>query len=210
MAYSITIHAEDNASSMLAAIQAGLTVESLRKPVGAAVVLLFQKHFLALPPNKMGWASSGFWAKCARATNWTPSADGVDVNVDELGARQRLLGGEIHPTAGHKYLTIPARAEAYGKRAGEFDDLHVAFGRNGPYALVQNISQLVSFGRKRKDGSRTLTPGDEIGGLVMFWLVKSVHQDADPDVIPSDEEIIDTAMATIASAVSRFLDRRAN
>ena len=56
-------------------------------------------------------------------------------------------------------------------------------------ALEEAPSQDVSFGRKRKDGSRKVTHGEVRGGLIMYWLVPCVVQKADRTVLPSDAEI---------------------
>lgn len=206
-----TIDIHNEVSGALRELKSNLAPEQLNPAIGAAEVVLFQKHFLSLPTNRQGFPSTGFWADAARATNYAVLAEDVLISVNKLGARQRYEGGEIKPTGGKKYLTIPAVAEAYGRRAGEFNNLELAFhrvaGRAEAFALVEAQATEVSFGRKRKDGSRKVTPGNSVGSRVMFWLVKSVRQAANPDVIPSSEQIIETAMVTIDSAIERALRR---
>lgn len=192
----------------------GLSVALKQAPpaIGAAVVLLFQQHFASLPQNKNGWPSTGFWGRAARSTNYNLLADGVNINVTQQGVLQRLLGGHIRPTQGHKYLTIPAIAAAYGKRAGEFSNLHFGFAENrygnlAP-ALIENWSQDVKFGRARKDGSRKVTPGAERGGSVFFWLVRSVYQQADPTVIPGEQQVREVCRLTVQGIVDRATRRQ--
>lgn len=178
--------------------------------IGAAVVQLFQSHFAALPPNSKGWPTTNFWQRAAKATNYNVLGADVEVSVNQQGIRQRVFGGEIHPTPGHNWLTIPARAEAYGQRAREFSNLEPAFFKTSHgffAALVEAQSQSVSFGRKRKDDSRKVKAGAESGGGVMFWLVKSVTQKGDPTVVPSDEQIVSTAVATVAGIAKRAIAR---
>lgn len=74
------------------------------------------------------------------------------------------------PGAGKTYLTLPVHREAYGRRAGEFDDLF--FVRVGPKK----------------------TPVLARGGLIvrevletMYFLTTSVDIPADPDLLPFDE-----------------------
>jgi hypothetical protein len=197
-----TIDIRDEVSGALKALKEGLSPASVNPAIGAAEKKLFQNHFLGLPPNKRGWPTTGLYPKFARATNWHVLADGVLISVNRVEARQRYFGGEIHPKPGHKFLAIPARAEAYGKSPRDFSDLEPRIGSNGG-ALVQTQQSEVEFGRIRKDGSRKVARGQVLGGLVFFWLVKSVNQTADPSILPTDQEISDTAVAEAKAATDR-------
>jgi hypothetical protein len=180
--------------------------QAINPAIGEAVVLLFQNHFLGLPPNANSWPSKGFWAGAARSTNYNLLADGVNINVNQQGVRQRLQGGEIKAKSGG-WLTIPARQEAYGRRAREFHNLVFQLIRSDLAALVESESQDVSFGRKRKDGSRRVTPGEERGGGVFYWLKKSVQQDKNEGVIPTEDEVRATCNITVAGIVERMAQR---
>lgn len=201
-----SIDITDQVSPLLKKLQEQLAPAQLYPEVGRAMVKLFREHFQSLPDNKHGWPTTNFWARAVKSTNYSLLADGISVNVNQQGVRQRLEGGEIHPVD-KKYLAIPAREEAYGKRPHDIPNLELAFSRKGgsvhAFALVEAAFTEVSFGRQRKDGSRKVTPGKEHGG-VMFWLVKSVHQHADPNVIPGDEEIGQTAYQTIHNIATRL------
>lgn len=175
--------------------------------IGAAEVKLFQDNFLSLGTNKNNWPSTGFWAGAARSTNYDLLADAININVNQQGVRQRLEGGRINAKDGG-WLTIPARQEAYGNRAREFNNLHFVFFRSNLAALAENQSQDVSFGRTKKDGTRTVTAGEERGGGVMFWLVRSVNQEANPKVIPTEQQIIETATKTATGIIERAAKRK--
>lgn len=189
MAASIDI--TDQATPALARVIQAIR-QKVAPAIGAAVVRLFQDNFAKLPDNKHNWPSTGFWAQAARATNYDLLADGVQINVNKQGVRQRLQGGEIH-AEGDGYLTIPAQARAYGHRAREFS-LRMLFSRRGgslhPWGLISD---------EVKDGDRT--------DGVMFWLTKSVTQDPNPDVIPSVFEIAATAIRTVNQIVDRAAAR---
>ena len=204
----MTIDIRDQASAALAALRAGVSPGAMNPAIGAGVVKLFQVWFRNNGTNKQGWPSTGFWADAARNTSWQLVPDGVLISAEKIGVRQRYQGGDIEPGPGKSFLTIPARAEAYGKRAGEFDNLVFAWhrkdGKSEPWGLVEASATKVKRGKKRKDGSQKTTT-EEVGGLVMFWLVKSVHQDADPSVLPPDNLIGDTALAVVSDAVERAL-----
>jgi hypothetical protein len=206
-----TIDIRDQVTPILQGLAPALR-RQVAPAIGAAVVVLFQDHFAGLPDNRNNWPSTGFWAQCARATNYNVLAEQVDINVDKQGFRQRLQGGAIKAKSGG-WLTIPARAEAYGKRAREFSNLEAVFFQtsHGFFgALVESGSQDVSFGRKKKDGTRTVKPGAERGGGVMFWLKKSVTQKPNPAVLPTDAQITAAINETVTGIVDRIKQRGGN
>ncbi len=200
-----TIDIRDDVTPILKGLGLALTRE-LKPAIGAAVVELFQSNFRTLGTNRQGFPTTNFWARAVRATNYDVLADGVNINVNQQGVRQRLEGGTI-TAVNSTWLTIPAREEAYGKRAAEFNNLHFVFFRSNLAALVENESVDVAFGNKKKDGSRTVTAGEEHGGGVMYWLKKSVSQAANPAVIPSEAAISATVLQT-ATGISERAQQR--
>lgn len=203
MAISALVNITDAATPALNALDGAMTVRQIAAVVGEAEVILFQNHFRNAPSNKNNWPSTSFWPRAARATNWKPFENGVLINVNQVGVRQRYAGGDIFPTPGHQYLTIPARAEAAGKTAGEFNNLKVAFSRGHAFALVEADATQIKIGGKKKDGTRSVKHGDTIGGGVFFWLVKSVHQNPDPTVLPDPREIQQVAVDAINALAAR-------
>jgi hypothetical protein len=150
-------------------------------------------HFTTLPPNKNFPAqTTSFWQRAGESTTH-PIVEGqnvVRVSVTEVGARYQYLGGTI--TKKDKMLTIPAREEAYGKRATQFSNLKVVRLGVGPsgtpiLALVEKDSQAISY-RKRK-GALAVQRGSITGGLVMYWLVNSVSKGPNANVLPTDDEL---------------------
>jgi hypothetical protein len=126
------------------------------------------------------------------------------------GSRLRAAFGDytIRPRAGKKYLTIPANAEAYGKRAGEFDDLF--FMRVGPKkspvlarrkAGIENVLLATRPGQRR--AARRFTQAE-----IMYFLTRESNIPADPKLIPMDElteEARDSAEAFIDETVEAAL-----
>jgi hypothetical protein len=192
--------------SVLKDVQTKLDARAIAPAIAVAVVLLFQQHFLTLPTNRNSWPSTGFWGRAARSTNYSLLSDGVDINVNQQGVRQRLEGGPINAKPG-QWLTIPARSEAYGRRAREFNNLVFVLFRADLAALVESESQDVSFGRPRKDGTRKVTPGEERGGGVMYWLKKSVNQNANPGVLPGEQRVREVCRLTVEGIASRLIQR---
>lgn len=206
MAISAIVNITDAATPALDALVLVMTVKEIGSVVGEAEVILFQNHFRNAPGNKKNWPTTSFWPRAAKATNWKANDLGVLINVNQQGVRQRYVGGEIHPTAGHQYLTIPARAEAYGKTARKFDNLKVAFSRGKAFALVEADATQITYGKRdRKSGQRSFST-DTVGGGVYFWLVKSVYQAPDPNVLPADADISSVAMDAIRDLAERVSD----
>ncbi len=172
--------------------------------------------------NKRGWKRTNFWTKAASAVSFAPvDDDTVEVSTSAIGVSLQyygtggLPGGVLRPLTG-KYLTLPATAEAYGKRAREFADLEFGFALDGFIlrpALVRRADSLVSLQRRaRKNRGRDvplpLGPGSEASsGAPIFWLVRKVKQAGDPTVLPPEGKIADNAMADVEDYLA-ILDER--
>lgn len=182
--------------------------------VGArAVANLTKDHLIALDGERHRFGRN-YYLQAARSVFARAIGDGqAAVTISQVGIRQRLFGGPITPKAPKRYLTIPANAEAYGRRAGEFHDLDFQLVEHDGRlraALVRRASTAVSFTRrKRKDGSVKVTvkPGELRGGEVMFWLVRRVLQQPDPSVLPSGEKMSGAAVGAMAIRIARINGR---
>jgi hypothetical protein len=167
--------------------------------IGRNVAARLQKNFYTLDAqraNQIGGRRTNFYGQAAKSTQYQSTVDEVRVSVNQVGVRQRLEGGLITPVKS-KWLTIPAIAEAYGKRAREFNNLRVAFGRgHKPIGLEEAPP-------KNLRGKR----GYARGGRIVFWLVKSVLQKADPSVVPTNEELTKTAVLSASTYFSRLWER---
>lgn len=203
MAISALISVQsDTATPALNALLEAMDPKAISANVGETEVILFQNHFRNAPENKMGWPTTGFWKDAVRATNYQVVEGGVVIGVNKIGVRQRFEGGEIHPV-NKSYLAIPAREEAYGKAPGEWNNLKVAFGRNGAFALVEADATQIHWGKKnRKTGQRDFSQ-ETVGGGVYYWLVKSVYQTPDPSVLPDDRDVKQTAEEVISDLLKR-------
>ena len=153
-------------------------------------------------PNKLGGRRTNFWTGIAAKIN-----PGECLDVDAHGATMSIGGPDmpglsrafgdvtIKPgtkTPGAKYIPIPARAEAYGMRPREMNNLVVFWGKNGPAGLKEVDHQAVTVvgDYKKKKGqsvSGYTKAGAVSGGLVMFWFATEVHQPQDRTILPSEE-----------------------
>lgn len=213
MSLTLTISTSDRATPVVLALGRALRSPSLRAVVGRAGVNVYQRHLFGVDnarPNALGGARTHFYADAARGTHFDVLPDGVMISVNQVGYRQRVLGGTIKPTTA-KYLTIPARAEAHGKRASEFNDLVVVFGRGGvPVALARahqtSLRAVAGPATASVLGVRQLARGAEQGGEILFWLKKEVTQRPDPSVAPSTFDLA----AGLISEANVYLDRAAD
>jgi hypothetical protein len=156
--------------------------DKMKSEMGFSVMQLVRAHFAEIAQDSqhhesarsLGAQPSGFY-ESARNNTQEPEivSEGVSISVMQIGVAQRYYGGTINARPG-SYLTIPALAIAYARRAREFDLRFVIFKSTGLAALLLKGA-----------------PSDE--GSVYYWLVKSVTQKADPTIIPTDEEITDAA-----------------
>jgi hypothetical protein len=197
---SITL---DEATPLLERCRTAAQAQGLALVGGRAAATLVKEHLFGIDGQRHQYGNH-FYAQAARSVNVVKVPAGAAVNITSQGFAQRLFGGDIVPKEAH-WLTIPARAEAMAHRAREFNDLHFVFFREGLAALVQNLQTRLG-GRVR--GS--VTPkgkSGETGGGIFFWLVKFVHQEPDPTVLPYDEQMSARAADAIATRFQRLSDR---
>ena len=204
-----TIDITDLATPILHQLRAEVGSVRMTTVIAQAVANKIRGHLFALDaarPNKLGGDRTHFYSGAAKGTSYTaePGLATVNINDPAGGFRQRLEGGVIRPE-NKKLLTIPATAEAHGKRAGEFNNLRFAV-LNGHPALIEAQATKIKIGRKKKDGTRNVKATSSTTGLkVFFWLARSVNQQPDPTVLPPDSEMVDAAVTAANLAISQAL-----
>lgn len=195
-AYGVTIR--DTATPFVRALER--QTGSAGPVVGRAAAETTREHFRRknLDPASHRSASalsaqpSGLFNQFRNATSFEATLTSASVVVRHAAIRQRIEGGTIEPGPGKKFLTIPAQAIAYGRRAGEFPQLvfawasHIQNRRSG-FALVAPSAINKEVGRARRDGTRRTKEVAPSG--VYFWLVRRVRQPADPTVIPDEQQM---------------------
>jgi hypothetical protein len=170
--------------------------QAAREAIGGAVVKLVQDNFRALPTNERGFPSTGYWQRAAEATSYAVDHDDVVVRVDRIGIRQRFLGGVIQPARG-KFLTIPAIAETYGCQAADFSNLKVVRGVFETWwGKTTSLALAPSDWDKSKADSQN----------VYFWLVAQVSQEGNPDVLPSEDDMLDAASEAVGHRLNQILN----
>jgi len=158
--------------------------------MGRAMQSVIKSHFSDIAQDEahhktaraLGATPTGVYEEAARNTeDPVVEDDGVTVTIRQVAIAQRFYGGLIAPIS-RMFLTIPARAEAYGHRASEFDNLRFILFPSGAGALID------------RDAPR----GTPISESVYFWLVKHANQEPDETVLPADEDIIQQAKEAAA------------
>lgn len=190
---------QDRATPSVLGVQRALAEARVKRAVGTACALLTKNHLNALPPNKMGWPSTGFYKGAARGTAWEPTQEGIVIKIDNENApgamRQRFHGGTI--TKKDKMLTIPARAEFYGQKATDFTNLRLVVFHSGAKALVigKGGVGIVDFGTGKEKSVKGA--GARQAMMVAYWLRDSVTQKGNPGVIPSNSDFVSVAKEAV-------------
>lgn len=82
----------------------------------------WRDHLKALPRNRGGYPSTGFWEDAARKVVGLAEGPNVRLYSDKLGLRKRLYGGPVK-AVNVKNITIPLCAEAYGTTVHDWPEL---------------------------------------------------------------------------------------
>lgn len=211
---NITVDIQDKASPAAKAILASARSLDFLKACGRGVAVLLRAKFQDLEntrPNKQGWPRQHFWSDVRRSVqNPEQTAGKVSVSITHPGIALRYFGGDIFPV-NVRFLTIPAVPEAYGKRAREFDNLRPGYAPNEEgrpqLALVETDATVVRFGRKKKDGTRTVSQVMRTGGQAVFWLVTKAHQEGDKTILPTEDQMQIAAVKAGEDYLQAIADR---
>ena len=165
--------------------------EVVNGDIAAACTVCTRSNFRQLQSLRGGKGGSGFyhaymdntiaWSDSTRAVVRTYDAFSSSPNKSPLLAH--FYGAVIKPVVA-KWLTIPANPEAYGKRAGEFDNLQFVPVNAGLALLVKKAPPRAKVKGKKKES---------VAGVVMYWLKKRVELRADETVLPSETSMLEAA-----------------
>lgn len=148
--------------------------------------------------SRLGARPSQVFADFAEATWSSIRFQGVDLVVSDHRVNQFVNGGDIVPTGGRRYLTLPATAAAYGVRAREAGvALVFAFSLDErsrwrpSLVAAENYEREIAKGKNagavvRAKGNQKATRGV---GKVWYWLARRVRQQPRPDTIPGTEAL---------------------
>ena len=179
---------------------------------------------------------SGSYHKTARSLGASPTnyfeaaAKGIDLIASEHVAGLIFVNGGpfiaraysasvILPGDGKQWLTIPAIAEAYGKRAGEFGD-RLEFqprGKNLGILTWRTGSRGVLKASVRKGPARAASatkarrPSTELTQQVpvVYWCVRKIEQPMDPARMPSTQDLLDLAALGVRRTIAAIAQQTA-
>jgi hypothetical protein len=204
MNFSANIKITDNASPALAAKIAAIAPNRLNQSVAHSAVRLTKLKLLSLPHNKRGWAPTNFYKRAAASVISTVLPEGVLISIPQIGIRQRYQGGEIKPV-NKKFLAIPVAEEAYGKTPADFGDQLqlVAIKGKGAWLALRSFetrnTQHATRTRNKQQGPGQSTVRERLKFL--FRLSSGVTQQANPDILPTDEQYREDARQAIEEAI---------
>lgn len=203
MATAISINVTDKATDALKEQLARCSPPAVGKAIREDMVSEVRGHLAGLDesrPNQLGGRRTHFYERAADSVTHELTDSELRISITERGMRQRFLGGTIRPMNA-KWITIPVRAEAHGKRAREFDNLRFIQISQDTALLIAAERTDVKLSRAKK-----LAPVSQratrAGGEAMYILKKSVTQNPDPGVLPSSDRLGAVAVQSVSNYIA--------
>lgn len=208
-ALTVEITIGGDAQRMLEQLQAGMiNAAEIHQDIATRAENLTRDYLISLAQTRhatadaLGAAPTGHLERAAESVTSRSDDEAAVIGVTSPGITRAFRDITINPV-NSKYLTIAATAEAYGKRAGAFNDLRLAFFKGGKLALVKADQSRLSD-RKASGYSIERNAGQK--PPVYYWLVKSVHQEQDRTLLPSDELLKGAAEEGVRDWLRSFLN----
>lgn len=186
MSFAIALSVTDEASPVLLGLAGALDDSAgLHAAIAGEGELLTRDYILDeagkrhKTADRLGAQPTGYLERAAGGvSSYGDTESAVVVLAGDVGGFARAFADVTIKGRGKK-LTLPAKAEAYGKRAGEIKDLEVLLWKKADGSFAS------ALGREpdTKDGQRD----------VWFWLVDKVHQKQDRTLLPSDDQYLAAA-----------------
>lgn len=206
----LDIEFKDLASAEVRRVIRAARPEAVIKVGARGVTNRLRSHFdflQATRPNQLRGKRTNFWRGCRDATHIASvTATKATIAISQIGFAQRLLGGKIrpgrsiNPKTGRptRFIAFPVKADAYGTRPAERNDLEFAFVPGFGPALVEARATEIRI-TKGKNGRRTITPVKTRTGLVpLYRLTDEVDQKADASLIPTREQMAAAGAEAVA------------
>lgn len=192
LSFQIDVSGDDSVIKMMARLRTQLTDKTeLHKSIGSYAEIPTRQHLTTLAgtrhatANRLGATPSDHLARAAKSVTSRGTDDAAFVSITSPGI-SRAFGDVTITAKSGKWLTIPAIAEAYNRRARTFNDLRVAFFGKGRMALVK--AEQSSLADRKESGGRS---------EVYYWLKKSVTQKQDRTLLPPDDDYASAAVQGI-------------
>jgi hypothetical protein len=198
--------AEDNSTPALRrAVALFDDLTELHQLIAANAEVLTRRHLVekAAPARhttaqRLGANPTGYLTRRAQAIESQGTRDSATVTLGgavEIFAR---VDGPVTIYPQRKYLTIPASAQAYGRRAGELGSLRfIAFG-SGAKALAA-----VKVGTKTGKRGK---PVKDVQLTVHYWLRDKVTLSQDRGLLPTEEQYVEAGEAAAQTLLEDILE----
>lgn len=204
---SVSISIADTVTDRLGSLGVDLSSEGPKHAAARGVRFLLMGYLRGLDasrPNKLGGKRTHYYADLARGVTYDITSDGAEVHVTGTGVALHYYGGVVKPGPGKRFLTIPVDPEAYGRRAREFTNLEIAWGKSKdgkprPIGLVTKSDYVYKTRKNRKTGVKEVVDATYEAGRWMYALVYSA-------TIPEDKTILPDADSLSLSAVTAVND----
>lgn len=184
MSFAIQLVATETASPVLRGLIGALEDGTdLHRAIAAEAEVLTRDHIVEASRTRhktaesLGAQPTGYLERAAEGVSSTGEKDAaIVILAGDVGGFARAFGDvTITPKKG-KFLTIPAKAAAYGKRAGEIDGLElIVFKRDDSFAMA--------LGKRLESGTVD----------VWYWLRRKVFQRQDRGLLPSEDQYLAAA-----------------
>lgn len=175
----------------------------LHKRIGHGLVNLVRGHFLGLQATRhktseaLGATPTNYWGKAAESVS-QPEAMSADAEAAHLaiavpGIRRAQEDIDIYPTEGRQYLTIPIASESYGNSIlkGETTPRF-----EGGFFFTSKRGNLIYAIKEGKGRDATIHP--------LYVLKPHVHQEQDRTLLPSDDQIEESAQDSLKESLSEL------
>lgn len=194
MSVEVVINIKDGASPEVRRLVAASDPHILATRIAPPLARHWRDHLAALPKNKRGFPSTGFWEDAARRVRGIAVGNSLVLQSDKLGLRQRLKGGTIR-ALNVKNLAIPLTAEAYGTKPADWGDTLTLvilgdgrkflclYNATGTQAYSSSIGKFQSQFNKRKSEGKIQTRAAERSTSAVRQFASSIGGEDHPRVI---------------------------
>lgn len=205
--FPINVSGDAQVSALLTRLSNALSDRTeLHKSIASTSEILTVQHLTVLAgtrhatADRLGATPTGHLSQAAQSVVSSGTDEAATISVTSPGIQRAFGDVIIRPKSG-KYLTIPATAEAYGRRARSFNDLRIAFF-GGKLALVKaEQSSLADRSRSGFDYENRAPMQTAGRAPIYYWLKKMVTQKQDRSLLPSDQDYAAAALQGIKNFV---------
>lgn len=174
-------------------------------------IRLTENFIRALPPNRRGWPSTGFWGGVQ--TKGEVTSDGFVIECDNPEApgafrfrHYAFVNGSASITMKDKMLTIPISPVSYGHRAADFKNLFLLVTKKGAYLVQRGEGVSERSGRMVMNRNMGGNGGRRVRAnlVFLFILMARVTQFGKYPVVPAREDYADAVRLVLLTAYAQL------